>query len=332
MKEKNRFLQTPAGLILCGLGLLAVFSLLFSWIVLDQWSARARTGAMILAGLAAAAWTGGVLLYRRNRRLQKRTLAWVLVEETKHYRFLLSRLVARDFNHKYRQSVLGVLWSFINPLLTMLVQFLVFNTLFQSAIPHFLAYLMTGIVFFNFFNEASTLAMDSITSNTALIKKVYMPRYIYPISRVLFAMLNVAITMIPMFAMILLTGVPVTKAALLLPIPVMCIACFALGVGMILATMNVFFRDTAFLWGVVLLLWQYLTPLFYPETIIPASWIRLYHLNPMYQFIYFIRCLLLDGVTPPPKTYLICALCALLPLAAGLWVFRRKQNDFIYYL
>ena len=332
MEKKKPFLSTAAGLILCGLCLLAAFSLLFFWIVRDQWSPAARTAIPILAGLAAAAWIGGVLLYRRNRRLHRRTLAWVVVEEARHYRFLLSRLVARDFNHKYRQSMLGVLWSFINPLLTMLVQFLVFNTLFQTAIPHFLAYLMTGIVFFNFFNEASTLAMDSITSNTALIKKVYMPRYIYPFSRVLFALLNVTITMIPMFAMILLTGVPLTRAVLLLPIPVLGIACFSLGVGMILATMNVFFRDTAFLWGVVLLLWQYLTPLFYPETIIPASWIRIYHLNPMYQFIYFIRCLLLDGVTPPPKTYLMCALCAALPLAAGFWVFRRKQNDFIYYL
>ena len=332
MNGTKKGLLRAAELILGGLCLLAAFFLLLYAVVMDQWSPRAVTVLWAIAGTAAVCWTGGVLLYRHNRRRHKRTLAWVLVEETRHYRFLLSQLVARDFNHKYRQSMLGVLWSFINPLLTMLVQFLVFNTLFQVYIEHFLAYLMTGIVFFNFFNEASTLAMDSITANTALITKVYMPRYIYPISRVLFALLNVAITMIPMFAMILLTGVPVTKAALLLPIPVLGIACFSLGVGMVLATMNVFFRDTAFLWGVVLLLWQYLTPLFYPESIIPASWIHIYHLNPMYQFIYFIRCLLLDGVTPPPQTYLYCALCALLPLVLGFWVFRRKQNDFIYYL
>lgn len=283
-------------------------------------------------GLCALAWIAGVLLRERGRRLQKRGILFSVAQEIRRYRFLISQLVRRDFNHKYRQSVLGVLWSFLNPLLMMAVQYLVFSYLFHSAIENFPVYLMTGIVFFNFFNEASTLAMQSITANAGLIKKVYMPRYVYPLSQVLFSLVNVTIELIPLFLMIFFTGLPVTKAALLLPLPILGIACFALGIGMILATLNVFFRDTSFLWGIVILLWTYLTPLFYPETIIPAAWLTLYHVNPMYQFIYFIRCLLLQGVTPQPQTYLICALCALLPLALGFWVFRRKQNDFIYYL
>ncbi len=294
------------------------------------------SGAMLLywiaVGVLAAAWIAVVLLYKRNRRLQRVTFLWVLMEETRRYKYLISQLVLRDFNHKYRQSVLGVLWSFLNPLLTMTVQYLVFSYLFHNAIENFPVYLMTGIVFFNFFNEASTLAMQSVTGNAGLIKKVYMPRYIYPLSKVLFALLNVTITLIPLFVMILITGVPVTRAALLLPLPLLGIACFALGLGMILATMNVFFRDTAFLWNIVVLLWTYMTPLFYPESIIPASWLRFYHLNPMYQFIYFIRCILLQGVTPQPRTYLICLLYAAVPLLLGFLVFRKKQNDFIYYL
>ncbi len=296
----------------------------------------ARSAAMTwywaFVGLCAVLWTGAVLLHRRRRRLGKTTRLWALMRELKRYRFLLSQLVRRDFNHKYRQSVLGVLWSFLNPLLMMGVQYLVFSWLFHSEIENFPVYLMTGIIFFNFFNEASTLAMQSVTANAGLIKKVYMPRCVYPLSQVLFATVNVTIVLIPLFLLILLTGLPLTRAALLLPLPILGIACFSLGVGMILATMNVYFRDTGFLWGIAILLLTYLTPLFYPETIIPASWLTVYHMNPMYQFIYFIRCILLRGATPQPQTYAICAVCALGPLALGFWVFRRKQNAFIYYL
>ena len=299
-------------------------------------SYTARSSAMTwywgFIGLIGFGWVVTVILYKRNRRLQKTTLLWSLVQEMRRYRFLLSQLVRRDFNHKYRQSVLGVLWSFLNPLLMMAVQYLVFSYLFHNAIENFPVYLMTGIIFFNFFNEASTLAMQSVTVNAGLIKKVYMPRYVYPLSQVLFALVNVTIELIPLFLLVVLTGLPLTPAALLLPLPILGIACFALGIGMILATLNVYFRDTGFLWGIAILLWTYLTPLFYPETIIPSAWLTVYHLNPMYQFIYFIRCLLLQGATPQPQTYWICAACALIPLVLGFWIFRKRQNDFIYYL
>ena len=273
-----------------------------------------------------------VLDTHRRRKTGKGGFAVMLINTWERYSYLLRTLVSRDFRVKYRASVLGIIWSFLNPLLMMSVQYLVFSWLFHSAIENFPVYLMTGIIFFNFFNEATTLSMQSITANAGLIKKVYMPRWIYPFGQVLFALVNVTIVLIPLFLMILLTGLPVTKAALLLPLPILGIACFSLGMGMILATLNVYFRDTGFLWGIAVLLLTYLTPLFYPETIIPASWLTVYHLNPMYQFIYFIRCVLLQGVTPQPQTYAICAVCALLPLAAGFCVFRRKQDSFIYYL
>lgn len=311
-------------------------ALLFWWIVRENW--KGTVGRAILRWywpavvLLAGLWTLCVLRYRHNRRMQRTTFFGTLLEETGRYRYLISRLVSRDFQNKYRQSILGVLWSFINPLLTMVVQYFVFSTLFHPQIDNFPVYLMTGIIFFNFFTEGTTLALQSITTNAALIKKVYMPRIIYPLSRVLFSLLNVSITLIPLFLMILITGLPLTKAALLLPFPLLCLTIFILGMGMILSVLNVFFRDTAFLWGIVTLLWSYLTPLFYPEEIIPAAWIHIYHLNPMYQFIYFIRCLLLEGVSPQPQTYLWCVLCAVIPFALGLWVFHRRQDNFIYYL
>ena len=333
--EKDRPNTFPAAAP-WGAAVIGLLALLFRWIVRDSWTAGA--GAFILrwywplVALSTAAWILGVMRYHHNRKNNRTTFFGELIGETNRYRYLISRLVSRDFQNKYRQSILGVLWSFINPLLTMVVQYFVFSTLFHPQIENFPVYLMTGIIFFNFFSEGTTLALQSITTNAALIKKVYMPRIIYPLSRVLFSLLNVSITLIPLFLMILITGLPLTKAVLLLPFPLLCLGIFILGMGMILSALNVFFRDTAFLWGIVTLLWSYLTPLFYPESIIPDKWIHLYHINPMYQFIYFIRCLLLDGTTPQPVTYLWCVLCAVIPFALGLWFFNRRQDDFIYYI
>lgn len=261
-------------------------------------------------------------------------LGWLLtaVELMSRYRFLLEQLVARDFNTKYRQSLLGALWSFLNPLLTMSIQYVVFSTIFKNTIPNFPVYLMTGIVLFNYFSEATSLGLDSIVTSSALITKVYMPKYIYPLSRVTSSLVNLVISFVPLLLMMVVTGVPLTKSLLLTPLVVLYLFLFALGMAMILATMNVFFRDTRFLWGVVVLMWTYLTPIFYPETIIPAQLITLYHMNPMYQFIYFMRCITLGGVSPTPVTYLYCTLCSVVPLLVGLWVFKKNQDRFVFYL
>ena len=214
----------------------------------------------------------------------------------------------------------------------MSIQYVVFSTIFKNTIPNFPVYLMTGIVLFNYFSEATSLGLDSIVTSSALITKVYMPKYIYPLSRVTSSLVNLVISFVPLLLMMVVTGVPLTKSLLLTPLVVLYLFLFALGMAMILATMNVFFRDTRFLWGVVVLMWTYLTPIFYPETIIPAQLITLYHMNPMYQFIYFMRCITLGGVSPTPVTYLYCSLCSVVPLLVGLWVFKKNQDRFVFYL
>ncbi len=281
------------------------------------------------AVLLAAALT---LRTARAAKLGRRSLILTVLEMFHRYSFLLHQLVSRDFNTKYRQSLLGVLWSFLNPLLTMIVQYVIFSTIFRSSIPNFPGYLLTGIIFFNFFAESVNLGIDSIVANGSLITKVYMPKYIYPISRTVSSLINLVISLAPLVLLLLVTRTPITKAILLLPLNIAFLFCFVLGMVFILCTLNVFFRDTRFLWGVVVLLWQYATPIFYPESIVPASLQTFYHMNPMYQFIYFLRCIALDGVTPPPVTYLYCALCSLVPLLIGLLVFRKNQDKFVYHL
>lgn len=248
------------------------------------------------------------------------------------YGFLIRQLVSRDFKTKYKRSALGMAWSFLNPLLTMSVQYVVFSTLFQSDIPNYPVYLLSGIVFFNFFSEAVSMGMTSITGNASLIKKVYMPKYIYPVSRILSSLVNFALAIIPLFLVMLITGTAFTPALLLLLFDMLCLLGFVTGMSLLLTTSMTFFQDTQFLWGVVSMMWMYLTPLFYPESIIPAQFLTAYHMNPMYQYITFARICIIDGVSPEPMAYLWCILSSVVVLGLGILTFKRHQDKFVLYL
>lgn len=248
------------------------------------------------------------------------------------YRFLIKQLVMRDFKTKYKRSVLGVLWSFLNPLLTMTIQYIVFSTLFRSDIPNFIIYLLSGIICYNFFAETAGLCLSSIVANAPLIHKVYLPKYIYPFSRALSSSINLLLSLLPLLLMMLLTRTPITPAILLLPFALLMLFLFSYGIGLLLATLMVFFRDTQFLWGVLSILWMYLTPIFYPETIIPQAFLGVYKLNPLYHILRFVRTLLMSGISPPPRAYLYCLLLCTVPLLLGLWIFRGKQDRFILYI
>lgn len=284
--------------------------------------------ALVLLVLAVALIC---LTHVQNARGQ-RSILTMAVTLFKQYKYLLKQLVDRDFRVKYKASTLGMAWSFLNPLLTMLVYLLVFSTIFSSDIPYFPVYLMSGIVLFSYFSEATNLGMASIVGNSSLITKVYMPKLIYPLSKVLSSAINFCISLIPLFLVMIFTGVPIHRSILLLPVVILFLLVFSFGMSLILATLNVFFRDTQFLWGVVLTMLNFLTPVFYPESIIPEQFITIYHMNPMYQIIFFMRKIILDGVSPTPITYLYCILSSGLVLAFGIWVFRRNQDRFVLYL
>ena len=282
-----------------------------------------------MAALALLA-VGAVLLrtVRCFRRGQS-TVLLRLMDAFRKYNYLLRQLIARDFKTKYKRSVLGVLWSFLNPLLTMTVQYIVFSTLFKSDIRNFPLYLLTGIVCFSFFNESSTMALMSIVGNAQLITKVYVPKYIYPVSRILSSTVNLLLSLIPLMAVMVLTGTPFRPSLLLLPFGLGCLVAFSMGMGFLLSAMMVFFRDTQFLWGVVSMLWMYLTPIFYPESIIPARLMTLFKCNPLYHIIRFVRIILIDGVSPEPKAYALCLAASFIPLLIGALIFRANQDKFV---
>ena len=260
---------------------------------------------------------------------QKNIFGLRMLQVFRRYSFLMRQLVARDFKTRYKRSVLGVLWSFLNPLLTMIVQYVVFSTLFRSDIPNYALYLLTGIVCYNFFSESTSVSLTSITGNASLITKVYVPKYIYPVSKVLSSSVNLLLSLIPLIFVMVFSGVPVRPAILLLPFGLLCLLCFCVGMGFLLSTLMVFFRDMQFLWSVLSMLWMYLTPVFYPESIIPEQFMMLYKCNPLYHILRFFRGILIDGVSPAPKAYLYCLIASAFPLVIGAAVFKSKQDKFI---
>ncbi|MGG4094728.1 MULTISPECIES: ABC transporter permease [Paenibacillus] len=250
----------------------------------------------------------------------------------KKYGFLLSQLVERDFKTRYRRSVLGILWSLLNPLMIMIVQYLVFSTLFRFDIPNYAVYLLSGIVMFNYMSEATSQSMTCIIQNASLINKVYIPKYIYPLSRVLSSGVNFLFSLLALYIVIIANGMSITYSHIAMFFAIVCLFFFILGISFFLASLMVFFRDTQFLYSIVLTIWTYLTPIFYPESILPNYMMSVMEFNPMYHFIRFIRFIILYGGIPDPKAWLYCAIFALLSFVIGLFVFKRTQNKFILHL
>lgn len=252
----------------------------------------------------------------------------------KKYSFLISQLVSRDFKVKYKRSVLGILWSLLYPVLMMGVMAIVFSNVFKFSSPgvSYLAYLMIGLTYFNYFSEASNLAMSSVVANFSLINKVYMPKYIFPISKCLFVGINFLLTLIPLYAVIILTGTGLCWQHVLLPFSFICLFLFTVGMSFILSTIAVFLRDMFYIYGIILTIWTYLTPIMYDIEIISQPLQFIMKFNPMYQFINFARSIILYHYTPTIGQFLGCGISALVIFVIGCILFKKKQNKFIYYV
>lgn len=248
------------------------------------------------------------------------------------YRFLLSQLVIRDFKTRYKRSVLGVLWSMLNPLLTMCVQYIVFANLFRWDVDNYAVYLLVGTVTFNFFSEATQGALQSVTGSASLITKVYIPTYVFPISKVLSACINWVFSTLALYCIILIQGIPLNIFHLVLPVAYISLMLFSCGFGMILAALMVYFRDVQFLYGVLITLWMYLTPLFYPISIIPEKWLAVYMKNPMYQYVTFFRTVILEGVLPNAEQFAYCIGYAVAAMVIGFFTFRKLKQNFILHI
>ena len=249
-----------------------------------------------------------------------------------HYRFLLYDLVTRDIKTKYRRSVLGLLWSVLNPLLMMLVLTAVFSTIFRYRTSDFSVYYLTGYLMFNFVMESTTFSMSSILQSAGLIKKVYIPKFVFPLEKCLYALVNMLFSLIAAVIVFLVVGVTPHPTMLLFFVPIFYLFIFNFGVSLILATLNTFFRDVGYLYNVFITVWMYLTPIIYPVSILPPWLLPIIRLNPLYHYVEYFRDVTLYGTLPGWRENLICISFSLVFLLVGLLVFRKKQDRFIFYI
>ena len=257
-----------------------------------------------------------------------------IITNFKKYSFLLQQLISRDFKVKYKRSILGVLWSLLYPLLTMAVMAIVFSNVFKFSTPgvNYLVYLMSGLVMFNYFSEASNLAMSSVVANFSLLNKIYIPKYIFPLSKCLFVGINFLLTLIPLYLIILLTGTGINIFHIFLPFAFICLFMFTLGMGLILATISVFLRDMFYIYGIIIMTWTYLTPIMYDINLISVKLQPFLKLNPLYHYINFAREIILYNRCPQIFTWATCLISSIVVLVAGLIIFKKNQDKFIYYV
>ena len=249
---------------------------------------------------------------------------------------ILKRLVIKDFKLKYRRSVLGVVWSVLNPLLMMIVMSAVFSFFLRYAeIPHYPLYLILGNIIFSLMNDATNNAMMSIIQASSLLKKVKVNRAVFPIQKVLFALVNFAFSLIAVVIVMLFLQVMPTWHILLLPIGVLLLIGFCIGIGLALSALSVFFRDVIHLWSVLITAWTYATPIFWPVSMMDAVSPLMKEImlaNPMYAYIRFARDCCLYQQVPDIKIWLSCIVWCLVSLLVGFLIFRKNEHKFILYI
>lgn len=248
--------------------------------------------------------------------------------------FTITSLVSKDFKLKYRRSVLGVLWSVLNPLLMMCVLAAVFTNVlkFGDDVQNFPMYLILGNVLFSLMADSTSSAMGSILESAPLIKKVRVSKMIFPLEKVLFTLVNFAISLIAVVIVMLFFRIPPTVNLLAMPILLVFMLLFCAGLGMLLSSLAVFFRDVCHLWGVVITAWTYATPLFYPVGLLP-DWMQAAEaFNPMYHYVCYFRDIAMYNTVPGLTENLICLGMAAITFAIGFAVFKATEKKFILYV
>ncbi|MFC5529000.1 ABC transporter permease [Cohnella yongneupensis] len=247
----------------------------------------------------------------------------------KKYYYLLTLLVKKDIKKKYKGSFLGIIWSLLNPLLNMIVLTIVFSTLFDQNVKSFPVYLLCGSLLFGFFSTSTSESMHSIISSASLFNKVYIPKYIFTVSQIISNFIFFAISLIDLVIIMIATRAEVTMNILYAPIYLVLLFIFTCGIGLLLATITVFFRDVEHLYGVITTILMYTSAIFYPATIIPEKYGLILTLNPIHYFIKGFRDVVYSGVAADPNNLLICTFIAVLSMVVGVIVFERKQDKFI---
>ena len=255
-----------------------------------------------------------------------------LIHKLKKHQFLFEELVKRDFKQKYKRTVLGMGWSILAPLLTLLVMKLVFGHFFGRRIAHYTTYLFCGNLLFSYFKEATTGSMNSLVSNANILTKINVPKYLFLLSKNVSSLINFGLTLCIFFVFVIADGIPIKLRFLMLLYPVCCLILFNIGVGLVLSALFVFFRDISYLYSIFTMLLMYLSAIFYQITIVPAKFRMFFYLNPLYCYIEYFRKIVLESKIPTAEFHLLCAFYAVVFLCLGGWMYKRYNRRFLYYM
>lgn len=246
------------------------------------------------------------------------------------YRDLIFQLVRRDIVARYKRSVLGIAWTMLQPLGMMIILTIVFSALFRS-VAGYPTYILSGLIAWTFFSQTTTAAIHHVVWGGALFRRIYLPHTSFAVSAISTGVVNLALSLVPLVVIMLASGRELHWSALFVPVAMILLAAFALGVGLILSALGVYFPDVVEMYQIVLVGWMYLTPIIYPEEILPENyrfWIT--HLNPMYHMVHIFRKPLYDGLLPEWHEVAIAGVIALTTLAIGWFFFSNKADEFAY--
>ena len=255
-----------------------------------------------------------------------------MFQKIKEHQFLIEELTKRDFRKKYKRTLLGVAWSVLSPLLTLLVMRVVFTRFFGGDIPHYTTYLFAGNIIFSYFTEATNGGMMALVSNKDIFSKVNMPKYMFVLSTNVSTIFNFLLSLLVFFLFAILDAVVFHWSFFLLLYPILCLFVFNVGVSMILSAFNLFFSDTSYLYRIFTMLLMYASAIFYSVDSFPAHVQRLFLINPVYAYIKFFRIIVIDGGIPSLPYFLLCGLYAAIALFLGIAIYKRYNNRFMYYV
>ena len=255
-----------------------------------------------------------------------------ITKRIKQNKFLFEELVKRDFKQKYKRTVLGMGWSILSPLLSLLVMKLVFGHFFGRGIAHYTTFLFCGNLVYSYYREATNGGMNSLMNNASIFTKINVPKYIFLLTKNVSAAINFLLTLCVFFIFAFLDNVNFGLHFVSLIFPITCLVVFNIGIGMILSALYVFYRDIGYLYDVFTLLLMYCSAIFYNVDTLPAKYQSFFLLNPIYTYINYFRIVVLKGTIPSMEYHLLCAFYALISVFIGGWIYKRYNHRFLYYV
>jgi homopolymeric O-antigen transport system permease protein len=255
-----------------------------------------------------------------------------LVRQTYRYRELIWALALKELKIRYKRSVLGFLWALLNPALLMLVLTLVFSTIMRFPIPHYAIFLLSVLLPWTFFSQSLSYAVESIVGNGDLIRKVRVAKLVFPMAAIVSNLINFGLSLFPLALLVLVMRHPFHWTWLYLPVPLLALTLFTLGMTFFFAAANVFYRDVSHILQVVLSAWFYVTPIIFPLDFLPQRYRWIFKLNPLIYVINGFRLSVYYGLLPKPQSIAASFICGFISLFIGYAIFRKYQDQFVFYV